>query len=363
VQIRILLAAVLLGVTPSSFADEVPDIDARIAQGRALLIRIGDLTSALVHAQSADAVAAAIAGLEVARDQGASNAAYQLGFVYLAGRFGVEPDIAEAQRNYELAVAQELPVALGDYGLMLHTGRHFPKDEERGLELLNRAAQLGARPATAFLIKLLRDTGNAGDAEQADAWFESLGMRDEEFLPGIDGDPSIRAQDYAVGQANIHAMYLEGVILQFSQARADAWLGQIDAEHAAIALDNVAALLSSGSHVRSDQRLAKSLLQLAVRSDNASIVNNYAWLLATARSAELRDGAEAVRLMEDLFGRVEPRGFMVDTMAAAYAEAGDFAAAIAEQDRANELFAAESLDPAIGIEHRESYLAGRAWRE
>ncbi len=362
-QINSLLAALILTVSPLLLADDVLDIDARLELGRALLVDVTSDASTLVRAQSAGSVTTAISHLEHARNQGASNAAYQLGFVYLAGRFGVEPNLAEAQRNYELAVAQELPVALRDYGLMLHRGHHFPRDQERASTLLNRAAELGDRTAIAYLIRLLRDTTSTQDAVRADAWYESLGMRDDEFVLGIDGDPVIRAQDYAIGQAFISVMFREGVILERNPMSAEFWFDRIDPEHAMTALDDVASFFSGSFHVRSDQHLARSMQEIAIASGHPTIINNYAWLLATALGDDLRDGSRAVRLMEELLNEVEPQAFMVDTMAAAYAEAGDFEAAIAEQDRANELFAAEELNPAVGFQHLEAYGEGRAWRE
>ncbi len=60
----------------------------------------------------------------------------------------------------------------------------------------------------------------------------------------------------------------------------------------------------------------------------ASSANNLAWIRATHRDPALRDGAEAVRLAKracELTGFQQPD--CLDTLAAAYAESGDFAAA------------------------------------
>ncbi|MGI9270309.1 MAG: tetratricopeptide repeat protein [Woeseiaceae bacterium] len=364
-QIKPLLAALLFVASPALPADDVLDMDARIELGWELLLRIEDDAAALVRASSRVDAAQAIARLETSRDHGATDAAHQLGFAFLAGRFDVPRNLAEAQRNYEIAVAQELPAALCDYGWMLYSGQHFPKDVERGLKLIHRSAELGFQPATVFLINHLRETGRAEDAAIADKWFESLGMRDEEFVLGIDGDSETRAQDYAFGQAYIYAMYRDGVLFEYSRANADAWIDRIDPEQLAVALDIVASYLSTTSNVQGNQHLAKSLQEIAIANDdrNPTLVNNYAWLLATASSDDLRDGQEAVRLMQELFSRVEPQGFMIDTLAAAHAEAGDFDAAIATQERANAWYEAKSQDFEIGIAHLNAYNEGRAWRD
>jgi tetratricopeptide (TPR) repeat protein len=62
--------------------------------------------------------------------------------------------------------------------------------------------------------------------------------------------------------------------------------------------------------------------------------NNLAWLLATCPEASLRDGKRAVglaRQAEELSGGKSPE--ILDTLAVAYAEAGDFDNAIAAAKR------------------------------
>ena len=68
---------------------------------------------------------------------------------------------------------------------------------------------------------------------------------------------------------------------------------------------------------------------LTVDSNNPVALNNLAWILATANRPELRDGREAVRLatkVVELTDNKEP--IMIGTLAAAYAEAGQFTNAV-----------------------------------
>jgi protein O-mannosyl-transferase len=74
---------------------------------------------------------------------------------------------------------------------------------------------------------------------------------------------------------------------------------------------------------------------LSLQPDSAEALNNLAWLLATSADDKLRDGAEAVRLAERASRLPPVKGMCVPgTLAAAYAEAGRFADAIATAEKA-----------------------------
>ncbi len=66
----------------------------------------------------------------------------------------------------------------------------------------------------------------------------------------------------------------------------------------------------------------------AAMPNDASIVRDLAWRLATSPDASVRNGAEAVDLMESVIGATGQRDpALLDVLAAAYAEIGDFASA------------------------------------
>jgi len=67
---------------------------------------------------------------------------------------------------------------------------------------------------------------------------------------------------------------------------------------------------------------------LQLQPDWPGLWGEYAWLLATCEDEQVRDGAEAVRIAERalrMSGSSDPR--LLDVLAAAYAERGDFSEA------------------------------------
>ena len=76
---------------------------------------------------------------------------------------------------------------------------------------------------------------------------------------------------------------------------------------------------------------------LELQPDMTAALNNLAWILATDPNAELRNGAEAVRLAEracQVTDYHEPQ--FIGTLAAAYAEAARFDDAIKAGERARD---------------------------
>lgn len=78
--------------------------------------------------------------------------------------------------------------------------------------------------------------------------------------------------------------------------------------------------------LRGEHRLVRDLLtQLVAVREDASQLNRLAWLLATSSDPDVRNGAEAVRLARSACMLDEWKtAAIIDTLAAAYAETGDF---------------------------------------
>ncbi len=176
-----------------------------------------------------------------------------------------------------------------------------------------------------------------------------------------------RAVELMPGFADAHA-YLAHVVARqdrLDEARvAFARARQIEPGNEVAALGWSSLLAAQGDRAGSLRVLREALKH---NPDSVLMANNAAWQLATAPDAALRDGAEAVRLAEhvrSLQGE-SVSAEVLDTLAAAYAEAGRMEDAAAMARRALELAErAESAVLTADIRARLAlYEAGKPYRD
>jgi len=105
---------------------------------------------------------------------------------------------------------------------------------------------------------------------------------------------------------------------------------------------------------------------LALEPDSVEALNNLAWLMATAPDPSLRDGAGAVKLAEQAL-RLPPAPNLCvpGTLAAAYAEAGQFSNAVATAEKAiqEETASGQSRFAALNEQLLRLYRAGKPFHE
>jgi tetratricopeptide (TPR) repeat protein/cell division protein FtsN len=103
---------------------------------------------------------------------------------------------------------------------------------------------------------------------------------------------------------------------------------------------------------------------LTVNREYIEVFNNIAWILATSPDDRLRDGQRAVALAEKAAAHAPDLNFM-DTLAAAYAEAGRFDEAVAMENRVISMIAARGTGGELGlhVERLSLYEEGRPYRD
>ncbi len=93
--------------------------------------------------------------------------------------------------------------------------------------------------------------------------------------------------------------------------------------------------------------------------------NNLAWIFATCWNSAFRNGDLAVKHGEKAAELLHESAASLDTLAAAYAEAGRFADAVRMQERVLKMCAQEPGKCRLKEtqRHLEAYKAGQAWRD
>jgi Flp pilus assembly protein TadD len=123
--------------------------------------------------------------------------------------------------------------------------------------------------------------------------------------------------------------------------------------------------LHSGKFAAAEEQAARQLAkrreELRARPNDAAVLNNTAWILATSPFVSLRNGPEAVTLARratELFQNREPA--FLGTLAAAYAEVGQFTEAAATARKAlalatqqNKMSLAESIQSKLPLYERQ----------
>jgi len=189
-------------------------------------------------------------------------------------------------------------------------------------------------------VDWLEKAGNDGDVDAA----LLLGQAYRYFVqPAPDRAKALqwygRAADAGVAEAQYQ---LAELLLEDSAStqRALDLLQLAAAQGHASANTRLGMFFQLGTHVRKNHAQAQHYYEVATIQGDLTARNNLAWLLATSPSADLRNGARAVTLAQPLAVLYDSWGYL-DTLAAAQAEAGNFAAASRTERKAVDLAQAQ----------------------
>ena len=125
-------------------------------------------------------------------------------------------------------------------------------------------------------------------------------------------------------------------------------------------------LHAKGLGVPKDPARAEKMLQAALSTAKLSEKNLFSWALSVAPDEQLRNSALAIRVLEPALAAEKQKSpTYLDTLAAAYAEHGQFDKAVATQtDAIQTVRRARPVEPLPAMEQRlELYRAGKAYRE
>jgi len=237
---------------------------------------------------------------------GSADALVSLAYMHQKGEFG-EVDRAEALRLFTEAADAGSSTALVSLGHLHLEGDAVKADPAHALSLFEQAAEQG-NPASYLSLGHLYETGTGVEQNlaTAESWFE-------------------RGAEAGVTGAQLRLVYL--LLSQGESTAALPWLAQAAATESPIA------------H------------------------NDYAWLLATNPDDTIRDGELALSFAQRAVAKVQTPAYL-DTLAAAYAELGQFTEAVTTQEQAIALVDDAQSELAAELQgHLLAYRDGKPWRE
>lgn len=251
----------------------------------------------------------ALAWYEKARDAGEGKALLAMGYMYANGEVG-EPDQQRALENFQAAADLGVVQAHTSLAYAYLTGSGVSENARLAFEHYEAAAEAGDVAAYLGLGHLYEYGIGVGQSEAiARTWYE-LGAR----------RGSVEAQ-----------LRMVGIFLKVDSA--------------------------------ASRKKALYWGREAASSGLAQALNDYAWLLATSKFDGIRNGILAVDQASRAVASIENAAYL-DTLAAAYAEVGDFTEAIAVQQRAIASITEDEADLRGELEVRlEYYQRSQPWRE
>jgi len=213
---------------------------------------------------------------------------------------------------------------------------------EKALADVDQALKLkpGLPPAIQLRVRLL---AGSGEFSEAIAQLEAL----QKTSPGDVNVALQRAMFYNAEKRPRKAIEIYTEILADHPDNPMALQGRGDA------------LLAIGKHGRAIADYEKAI---ELMPNDASLLNNFAWVLATSPDDKLRDGKRALKLATEACRLTDYKmPHILSTLASAHAELGDFETAIQWSQKAVELGDEEQKDQLA--EELESYRRNKPWRE
>lgn len=322
---------------------------------------------------TADEYDAAREDLMVAAEEDPRDAAVQ-------EALGLASLMAEKLDDAKAAFGRAIDIEPDAIGPLLQRARIWAIEEDRdqALEDIDRALDIDPANVAALLLRA-RIHQQAGDTDAAMADIQTI-LDDKPDTPAaleLRGLIAAEREDYAaairdfrklaardpdnaavigqLGMLYLAAKQPREAIRRFSRAL------EIDADNFPCRRGRSDAAISIGDHPAAKADLDKAH---ALEPDDSGVLNNLAWLLATSPDDELRDGKRAIELATKACEETKwEEAHIISTLAAAYAETGDFENARKFSKRAVEA-GAETDEVTDQLEAElASYEAGKPWRE
>lgn len=286
-----------------------------------------------------------------------------------------------SQRDYDRAVAMlDKLIELEPDAPLVYAQRariHLLRDKaEAAVADLTRALELLPDNPGVLLLRA-EALQKQGDAAAALADVETvLGLRSD-FLPALQMRALLLADAGKLDEAVADMQKVVDAVAQDPMPRLQLAMLQLSRKKIQVAIDEFTKVidLDPQSWIARQGR-ADALLALGKQAEalsdynegvklqpkNSAMLNNLAWLLATSPVDTLRDGKRAIELATEACEVTEfKQAHILSTLAAGYAETGDFETAKQWSTKALEISDDRHRDSLK--KELESYQAGKPWRE
>ncbi|MDZ4817619.1 MAG: tetratricopeptide repeat protein [Planctomycetota bacterium] len=266
-----------------------------------------------------------------------------------------ESSLPHMHRGRILAEQKKLPEAIEAFtqslkrdpdnlsALLLRARAHqLNKDTKAAREDVDAA--LKNRPGMTAALELRAIlAATSGDLDQALADFEDLAQI----------TPNSAELQMQIGILHAADKRPNAAIDRFTAALA------IDKENFPALRSRADAYLAVGKH---PEAVADYEVALKLKPEDAGVLNNLAWVLSTSPNDKVRDGKRAIELATEACKKTEyKQAHILSTLAAAYAEAGNWDEAVKWSKKAVEMTDAANRKQIEG--ELASYEAKKPWRE
>ena len=290
--------------------------------------------------------------------------------------FMMEEKLDEAQAAFDKAIE----LAPDSSGALLQRARVLAmrENQDGAIADLDKAVELAPNSAIPLVLRA-RIHQQAGNTERAEADLNTVLRQDPDNAPALELRGLIAADqaDYPaairdfrrlvatnpedpVVVSQLALLYLAAkqpreAIRRFTRAI------ELDDSNFLSIRGRSDAEISIGDHTAALADLERAL---ELKPADSGVLNNLAWLLATSPDDEIRDGARAIELAEKACEETEwKEAHIISTLAAGYAETGNFEKAREFSEKAVET-SGEEGDIREQLEKElESYREEKPWRE
>ena len=150
-------------------------------------------------------------------------------------------------------------------------------------------------------------------------------------------------QNFAAAQYALGLCYANGQGVAKDEVQAVKWFRKAADQNLVQAQNNLGACYANGQGVVKDEAEAVNWYRKAAEQGNVDAQNDLAWILATSENSAIRNGPKAVDLALQAVRATDNKNpVCLDTLAAAYAEVGQFESAVSTVQEAIALLQTEA---------------------